>query len=116
MPFVGAVADAEPSPDSGLRVPEVDVPALVPIGCGPDRVRVLVGILQQGTHSRSPHAPPRPGDRAIRLCERCSGRIVMGRSWVKYMSRDNVVISMDGHTEAFLDLKPWMPGRTHAAF
>src|SRR5215472_3244268 len=32
------------------------------------------------------------------------------------MSRDNVVISMDGHTEAFLDLKPWMPGRTHAAF
>jgi predicted TIM-barrel fold metal-dependent hydrolase len=32
------------------------------------------------------------------------------------MSRENVVISMDGHTEAFLDLKPWMPVRTHAAF
>jgi predicted TIM-barrel fold metal-dependent hydrolase len=32
------------------------------------------------------------------------------------MSRDNVVISMDGHTEAFLDLKPWMPAATHAAF
>jgi predicted TIM-barrel fold metal-dependent hydrolase len=32
------------------------------------------------------------------------------------MSRENVVISMDGHTEAFLDLKPWMPSRTHAAF
>jgi predicted TIM-barrel fold metal-dependent hydrolase len=32
------------------------------------------------------------------------------------MSRHNVVISMDGHTEAFLDLKPWMPKRTHAAF
>jgi len=32
------------------------------------------------------------------------------------MSRENVVISMDGHTEAFLDLKAWMPNRTHAAF
>jgi predicted TIM-barrel fold metal-dependent hydrolase len=32
------------------------------------------------------------------------------------MSRENVVISMDGHTEAFLDLKPWMPKATHAAF
>ena len=32
------------------------------------------------------------------------------------MSRNNVVISMDGHTEAFLDLKPWMPKHTHAAF
>ena len=32
------------------------------------------------------------------------------------MSLHNVVISMDGHTEAFLDLKPWMPTRTHAAF
>jgi predicted TIM-barrel fold metal-dependent hydrolase len=31
------------------------------------------------------------------------------------MSRENVVISMDGHTEAFLDLKPWMPSRLHAA-
>ncbi len=32
------------------------------------------------------------------------------------MARENVVISMDGHTEAFLDLKPWMPPRTHTAF
>jgi len=32
------------------------------------------------------------------------------------MNHDNVVISMDGHTEAFLDLKPWMPTRLHAAF
>ena len=32
------------------------------------------------------------------------------------MSRRNVVISMDGHTDAFLDLKAWMPARTHAAF
>jgi predicted TIM-barrel fold metal-dependent hydrolase len=32
------------------------------------------------------------------------------------MSERNVVISMDGHTEAFLDLKPWMPSSTHAAF
>ena len=32
------------------------------------------------------------------------------------MSRENVVISMDGHTEAFLDLKSWMPSPTHAAF
>lgn len=32
------------------------------------------------------------------------------------MSRENVVISMDGHTESFLDLKPWMPKSTHAEF
>ena len=32
------------------------------------------------------------------------------------MTRQHVVISMDGHTEAFLDLKPWMPSRTHGAF
>ena len=32
------------------------------------------------------------------------------------MNRENVVISMDGHTEAFLDLKPWMPKPLHAAF
>lgn len=32
------------------------------------------------------------------------------------MNRENVVISMDGHTEAFLDLKPWMPRRLHDAF
>jgi predicted TIM-barrel fold metal-dependent hydrolase len=32
------------------------------------------------------------------------------------MSRDNVIISMDGHTEAFLDLRPWLPTRLHAAF
>ena len=32
------------------------------------------------------------------------------------MSRDNVVISMDGHTEAFLDLKPWLARSLHPAF
>lgn len=32
------------------------------------------------------------------------------------MSSDNVVISLDGHTHAFLDLKPWMPRASHAAF
>jgi len=32
------------------------------------------------------------------------------------MSRDNVVISLDGHTECFLNLKPWMPSSLHAAF
>ena len=32
------------------------------------------------------------------------------------MSRENVVISMDGHTESFLDLKHWMPRSTHAEF
>jgi predicted TIM-barrel fold metal-dependent hydrolase len=32
------------------------------------------------------------------------------------MSRDNVVISMDGHTEAFLDLKPWLARALHADF
>ena len=31
------------------------------------------------------------------------------------MSRDNVVISMDGHTEAFLDLKPWLPSSSACA-
>lgn len=32
------------------------------------------------------------------------------------MSLENVVISLDGHTEAFLDLKPWLPSGVHAAF
>jgi predicted TIM-barrel fold metal-dependent hydrolase len=32
------------------------------------------------------------------------------------MNHDNVVISLDGHTHAFLDLKPWMPKATHADF
>lgn len=32
------------------------------------------------------------------------------------MSRENVVISLDGHPHAFIDLKPWLPGRLHAAF
>lgn len=32
------------------------------------------------------------------------------------MSRENVVISLDGHTECFVDLKPWMPAKHHRAF
>jgi predicted TIM-barrel fold metal-dependent hydrolase len=32
------------------------------------------------------------------------------------VSRENIIISMDGHTEAFLDLKPWLPARLHPAF
>ena len=32
------------------------------------------------------------------------------------MSRDNVIISLDGHTHCFLDLKPWMPRQYHAGF
>ncbi|MBB5498667.1 amidohydrolase family protein [Paraburkholderia sp. MM5384-R2] len=32
------------------------------------------------------------------------------------MSGDNVIISLDGHTEAFLNLKPWLPSRLHADF
>ena len=32
------------------------------------------------------------------------------------MSRENVIISLDGHTHCFLDLKPWMPRHTHVAF
>lgn len=31
------------------------------------------------------------------------------------MSRENVVISLDGHTECFLNLKPWIPQRFHTA-
>ena len=32
------------------------------------------------------------------------------------MSRENVVISMDGHTECFLNLKPWLANHLHGAF
>jgi predicted TIM-barrel fold metal-dependent hydrolase len=32
------------------------------------------------------------------------------------MSRDNVIISLDGHTHCFLDLKPWMPRQYHSGF
>lgn len=32
------------------------------------------------------------------------------------MSRENVIISLDGHTHAVLDLKPWMPKQYHSAF
>jgi predicted TIM-barrel fold metal-dependent hydrolase len=32
------------------------------------------------------------------------------------MTIENVVISMDGHPEAFLDLKPWLPRPLHGAF
>lgn len=32
------------------------------------------------------------------------------------MSRENVVISLDGHPHAFIDLKPWLPQRFHAGF
>lgn len=32
------------------------------------------------------------------------------------MSRENVTISLGGHTHGFLDLKPWMPRQYHAGF
>jgi predicted TIM-barrel fold metal-dependent hydrolase len=32
------------------------------------------------------------------------------------MSRENVIISLDGHTHCFLDLKPWMPRQYHTGF
>lgn len=32
------------------------------------------------------------------------------------MSQENVVISLDGHTECFVDLKPWLPAKCHGPF
>jgi len=32
------------------------------------------------------------------------------------MGRENVIISLDGHTHCFLDLKPWIPRQFHSGF
>ena len=32
------------------------------------------------------------------------------------MSKENVIISLDGHPQAFIDLKPWLAAKHHAAF
>src|SRR5436853_4388027 len=45
-PLLGPVTDAEPAAHPLLRVPEINIAALVPVRLGADRVHRLIGICQ----------------------------------------------------------------------